>query len=74
MTFSLPSTSCLLKLPIENETAANEEESEGGRVTKIWGGGADKNGMSNFIFSTPTFYFAPPPLQLVTNHQCFKAA
>ena len=25
------------------------------------GGEADKNGMSNFIFS-PTFYFAPPPL------------
>ena len=41
---------------IESETAANEGE--------VRGGGTDKNGMSNFIFSPPTstFYFALPPL------------
>ena len=30
------------------------------------GGGADKNGMSNFIFSPSTFYFATTPEK---NHQ-----
>ena len=35
------------------ETAADEGEVGGGG-----GGGADKNGMSNFIFSSPTFHFA----------------
>ena len=48
---------------IENETTADEGE--------VWegGGGADKNGMSNFILSPPTpttFYFTPPPLRCTT--------
>ena len=50
---------------MENKTAANEGEVEGGGNRNVGmgkgGGEADKNGMSNFIFS-PTFYFAPPPL------------
>ena len=37
---------------IENETAANEGE-VGERRDKNFGGGANKNGMSNFIFSPP---------------------
>ena len=44
------------------KTAADEGEVGGeGRLVRMWGG-ADKTGMSNFIFSTPTFYFSPPPL------------
>ena len=35
----------------------------GGNPIKMLGWGADKNAMSNLIFSAPTFYFAPPPLQ-----------
>ena len=35
-----------------NETAVNEQE-----IAR--GGEAYKNGMSNFIFSSSTFYFAP---------------
>ena len=55
---------------IENETAANEGEVgelgwRGGEVIRmLWR--ADKNGMSNFIFSPPpppTSCFAWPPLK-----------
>ena len=47
---------------LKNETAANEGEVGGGGDKNVRG--ADKNGMSNFIFSPrPTFYFARPPLK-----------
>ena len=49
---------------IGNETAADEGEVVGA-------GEADKNGMSNFIFSLPTFYFALRPLVITEkSYQC----